>query len=455
MNTTPETSPDPRLARLEERFREDGLAARLHALRHGLSLPRSSREHKLALRELGRLAAQAGSFALVMLAVLALLALPSPPSAVVARSVAVAENLEEPEPPEDLDPEPPETPPTADLPPQPDLVADAGVPDPVLEPVPVFEQPLTPKPADMMAVAKVVSPIVLTVCGRGVPGSPGSPSSDPFGYGEGARLESDLKGTLYDLKRDAAGNARSWSYYEDLRDLLADGFGASTSKVFALPRNLYLSHLLVPKQSAANGPRAFGVDDLMEPRGWVARYVGEINPDHSGTFRLAGHFDDVLIVRIDGRTVLDAGWAYNGRKSPVTGWEPKERVGAHDSFSGQPLTYGDWVKLESGVPHRLEILCGENPGGLVGGVLLVEEKGAQYAHDPAGRPILPLFATSRPEADKPLDASLFGGFQFASDTPAMNLTAAQRALLANAHAYTNRDVRVSVRRTGAGRDSSL
>ena len=113
------------------------------------------------------------------------------------------------------------------------------------------------------------------------------------------------------------------------------------------------------------------------------------------------------------------------------------------------------MKLESGVPHRLEILCGENPGGLVGGVLLVEEKGAQYAHDPAGRPILPLFATSRPEADKPLDASLFGGFQFASDTPAMNLTAAQRALLANAHAYTNRDVRVSVRRTGAGRDSSL
>ena len=75
MNTTPETSPDPRLARLEERFREDGLAASLHALRHGLSLPRSSREHKLALRELGRLAAQAGSFALVMLAVLALLAL--------------------------------------------------------------------------------------------------------------------------------------------------------------------------------------------------------------------------------------------------------------------------------------------------------------------------------------------------------------------------------------------
>lgn len=249
----------------------------------------------------------------------------------------------------------------------------------VTDPVPMPGNPdLNQLAALLSDIASPVSMIGLT---SGVPAGGGA-----TGFGGSGGSSADLVGTLWDLKRDSRGNNRRISFNQDLRRMLdADFSGPEMRDFFRVPRQVFLSHLFVPIIRAESGPEAFGVADQMEPRGWVIHYQGYIQPQVPGTFRFVGEFDDVILVRIDGQVVLESNWG--GR---ATDWRPQEPLRGRRGLRSRDLVYGDWIQLENR-PHRIEIVIGENPGGHVGGLLLVQDQNQTYRQTPSGHPILPLF----------------------------------------------------------------
>ena len=58
------------------------------------------------------------------------------------------------------------------------------------------------------------------------------------------------------------------------------------------------------------------------------------------------------------------------------------------------LPAGAWFSVSAGTPNDMEILIGENPGGLMYALLLIERANARYEKDPKGLPILPVFRLS-------------------------------------------------------------
>ncbi|MCC5842835.1 MAG: hypothetical protein JJU05_01150 [Verrucomicrobia bacterium] len=226
----------------------------------------------------------------------------------------------------------------------------------------------------------IVSPITMLGAGHGVPAGGGI-----RGFGDEGGSGNDLVGTLYDLKRNRDGEARRFSFSPDLRRMIDAGFSGPTMRDFyRVPKQLRLSHLFIPRTPADGAPEAFGVADYMEPRGWVVHYQGYIQPSVPGSFRFVGDFDDVIIVMINGQVVLESNWG-----APATDWRPQQTF-RHPGLLGRNLVYGDWIQIDNR-PHRIDLIIGENPGGHVGGLLLVQNEKGQYREAANGRPILPLF----------------------------------------------------------------
>ena len=69
-----------------------------------------------------------------------------------------------------------------------------------------------------------------------------------------------------------------------------------------------------------------------------------------------------------------------------------EDTATYSPLVGKSEEVGNWV--EPGDYH-IDILFGERPGGIIGSVLLVWEKGKQYPTGLRKHPILPIFKTGR------------------------------------------------------------
>lgn len=206
-------------------------------------------------------------------------------------------------------------------------------------------------------------------------------------FGFENNIKGDLIGTMYDLKRDGSDRPRNVDYYTDLRGLVEQRFSKKALKSFyRVPKQLFLSHLFLPYVKAETGPEAFGVGDLMEPTKWIIHYTGQIQAPLAGRYRFVGEFDDIVIVFVDGKVVLEAGWG-----DRVTSWKPKDNVGKDICYTTHPLVYGDWLEMRPLNPQQIDIVVGENPGGYVGGLLMLQQEDMQYAKDPKGRPVLPIF----------------------------------------------------------------
>ena len=91
--------------------------------------------------------------------------------------------------------------------------------------------------------------------------------------------------------------------------------------------------------------------------------------------------------------------------------------------------YGEWVDLQALNPHRIDIVIGENPGGWVGGLLMLQQEDREYATDVKGRPILPIFTVQplTPEELKIMHS--VPGWRFDDHVPIMGVR--QERLAAN------------------------
>jgi hypothetical protein len=220
-------------------------------------------------------------------------------------------------------------------------------------------------------------------------GAPGGAGATMFGLRE--VHGGGLQGTFYDLKQTNGKRPSGMNpgkYGETVVKFVKGGWNESELSVFyKAPTSLYSTQILIPDLAATEGPKAFQVENVVQPKMWVALYKGEVIAPESGTFYFVGAGDDVLLVRFNKVTVLNACWNINDPSLAKT-------TGHYTyGWTGQPggFTKGDAIQVEKGRSYPIEILVGEQPGGSMHAVLLIENAGGSYTKDSHGNPILPVF----------------------------------------------------------------
>ena len=229
-----------------------------------------------------------------------------------------------------------------------------------------------------------------------------------FGYDQA--MEGTLEGTLYDFKKDEQGKALSKierfvpgragfgakiSYASGILKSFTDNFRRDLldRKFFKSDTLLYGVYFIIPLASAQVAPRAFKAEGVIAPELICAVYTGTYRPTRSGRFRLFGRADDALVVRINGKTVLDASWS----KGAYSRWNQPSSAKSADKKSPQtyfgfiqPGVSGNWFDLTEGRETQVEIVIAEVPGSRFGAYILIEEEGMP------GKQIF----TTRPLGDK-------------------------------------------------------
>jgi hypothetical protein len=142
----------------------------------------------------------------------------------------------------------------------------------------------------------------------------------------------------------------------------------------------------------------------VQPACWLAVYEGEVSPPLDGTYRFVGAADDKLVVRFNGKVVLDAGgWQQEQYNTGhyLYDWKTANKfyTGCKGHAVGQPMT------LKAGQWYKMQVLIGEQPGGQLYFSLFVQDdaKLSSYKRDGKGQPLLPLWRTS---ADLPKDSNM-------------------------------------------------
>ncbi len=222
-------------------------------------------------------------------------------------------------------------------------------------------------------------------------------------FGGSSSGGNELVGTFFDLKQTKDGKPTGMNdgrYIAALQKFMKSWDARRLKNYFMAPTKKYASFFMIPDIDANAAPKAYGVDNVVKPKHWVAYYTGNISTPETGHYRFWGSGDDVLAVRIRGRLVLDAG------TQQKTGWKSDDDNNARypalktKSYGQRPMYIGDWFKLTAGKPSEIEVLLGEMPGGLFYCRLLIQKKGVEYEQAPFSyngrtgtRLVLPVFKT--------------------------------------------------------------
>ena len=141
--------------------------------------------------------------------------------------------------------------------------------------------------------------------------------------------------------------ARS-EYKEAIRNFAGSWNERRFEDYFKAPKQKYTTCFMMPEMEADQAPKAFGVADQVEPSFWVCHYKGTIAAPETGRYRFCGIGDDIMLVRIGKRLVLDASIG-----SSVTGW--KSDADSNRKFKlehidkdtgGGGMVVGDWFDLK-------------------------------------------------------------------------------------------------------------
>lgn len=231
---------------------------------------------------------------------------------------------------------------------------------------------------------------------------PDMPTMTEFGSTES--IGNDLVGTYWDLKYTRSGTFAPMTQY-DWRRLYnefvsSDDWDTSLfDRYYKGPRKLYAQTLILPPSISAMAPAAFGMPDKMCSGGyWIVYYRGKIVHKDGITFRFWLAVDDSMCIRIDGKIVVAASWIrpsdgqarrqelmYAGLWRSTANWD------ATYTYGHGKATVGDWVTLEPGVPHDIEVVSTDNVAANASAIVMVEEKGVDYPKNRQGAPILPIF----------------------------------------------------------------
>jgi hypothetical protein len=304
-------------------------------------------------------------------------------------------------------------------PPPPEPPASGGeARNPTMEPDPVVVPVVTPvtaitteKSSFTVDTAKALTQALshMTVQapqGAGLSsGAGGASGNGNFSSAFGAGSGNGFAGDLYDLKQTpdqkpnkiannpfeqahpgdtAPGWANSPSTREEIRVLrnYVVGFDDRILEdYFHAPAPLFAPQIFIPELSAAEAPKAFGVEKMVQPRRWIVVYKARIIPPVTGDFRFVGFADDYMVVRMDEQNVLDACWT-PGELAP--GIDANEDVGPAPEYTRDyggrqlPLVCGPWIHMDAGIKMNMKLLIGEGPGGQSAFFLFIQQKGVNY-----------------------------------------------------------------------------
>jgi len=226
--------------------------------------------------------------------------------------------------------------------------------------------------------------------------------------GGGQSIGNDFAGTFYDLKRDRHGQSNGMmepgKFISEMTRFVESGWKPSKlAKYYRSSRKLYATTIAIPPVPATIGPESFG-----EPGSgatcFAVHYKGQLVYKNDITFRFWGMGDDMLIVRVDGKIVLNAPYPlwddqyYTGKITPL--WRTSSSKSLTHWLGVHVSTVGDWITLKAGEPLDMEVLIGEVCGGVFQAMLVVEVEGEEYERNPArGGPVLPIFKTAPPSID--------------------------------------------------------
>ncbi|MGN0855104.1 MAG: hypothetical protein ACI4R9_06260 [Kiritimatiellia bacterium] len=414
-----------------EKYEGIGFFTRLVRMCRGFRQPRDTAAYKLARIELQRLAAPISAIVLVALLFVAAVVMTAMTDSDSARPRITIATLDL-----DIDPiiqeDPPDDPPVEPIDPTIDVTDVFATAE---DPKPATPVPLPPAPGGAPSqVARTPSPVTLNAVVAGLPGIGGlGPGGGGFGTevkgGGGQDVTGCLIGRIVDFKSNADGTPRpaysaEGTYWKDAKSLVDQNFSESAFGQFFSPvKRVALTHLWVPPQASENGPKAFGVGDVVKPSGFAVYYTGTLRSATPGRYRLWGYFDDFMLVRINGKTVLDAVWNTGGLSAgKMTGWQTSDRAAVGRvkcPQGGGKMAPSDWFTVDAKHPVEMELFVGERPGGLVGGVLLIEQEGVEYAKAADGTMILPVFA-SRPLAETTKLDLAEASYPMSGDSPRFN-----------------------------------
>jgi hypothetical protein len=155
---------------------------------------------------------------------------------------------------------------------------------------------------------------------------------------------------------------------------------------FRVSRPLYTTQIFIPSANSDEAPRIFGLVGIVRPDLWLVHFKAQVCPPAVGTYRFVGTGDDVLAVAVNGKTVL---WTSSGPPGAKFHWTSSEADGPKaGSF---PMVHGDWMTFKADDVIDLDVIFGDDPGFTFDAFLMIEQKGATYARDSTGHPILPIF----------------------------------------------------------------
>lgn len=224
-------------------------------------------------------------------------------------------------------------------------------------------------------------------------------------FGEDKSMGNELEGTFYDLKQRSDGKEIEMDiplFFSELARFAQSWKQSRLDEFFRAPKEKYASFFMIPQIKSEAVTVAFGVEDEVTPTFWAAYYDGYISTKKTGYYRFQGYGDDVLLVRIKRRLVIDA--SFEGYRSQLkTNWASDSDNNRKYPVGDQFLYIGDWFKLTEGEPVRMEVLIGD-VGHISSFQLFIEEKGQKYpmvaysykknGEEVSGtRPVLPAFKT--------------------------------------------------------------
>jgi len=234
-----------------------------------------------------------------------------------------------------------------------------------LSPISLPDVPVTPPtddatPTDMAGSGDVGEGMGSGVGGGGGGAGGGTPA---FGADDG----SGLKGFLYDLKQtpDRKPTGLKYDdYYQILEKYLNQNWhDTMLDKYFKSKKPLYASRFVIKFQSSADAPKAFHVENEVQPSYWAVAYHGKVTAP-TGDYQFVGFADNVLVVRIDGKLVLDAGWNLLTKTDELHQDSPLLWCGACNGKFGKHylLKKGLIFQMRAGAPVDMDVLIGDDGG---------------------------------------------------------------------------------------------
>jgi hypothetical protein len=200
-----------------------------------------------------------------------------------------------------------------------------------------------------------------------------------------------LRGTLYYMRKHPDGTPypeepERAAYLQRIEALFGNKGKlneAEAQKYLRFGQQLLANVILFPAMPGETGPKAFGVEQVPgAQQSWFAIYKAKVTSDNpKQRYRFVGGGNEVLIVRVDGKVVLDGSYDGlpwdSGKKRNPTGSGRRGDLGALWSNVRNTGDYFSFAPSGS----ELEVIIGEGWGGAFGADLCIEEDGKTYQGD--------------------------------------------------------------------------